>query len=83
MRHLTPLSAWDEHQLHRLLAARVKLARERLGLSQRELARIMQRCGSWIREIESGAQYAPPYLIVSLAGALGVQPGWFYRKVKA
>lgn len=38
----------------------------------------MGRSPSWVREIETGQQYAPPYLIRVLATALGVSAGWFY-----
>ncbi len=50
----------------------------RLGLSQRGLARAMQRSPSWVREIEGGQQFAPPYLLKALATATAVSVAWFY-----
>ena len=50
----------------------------RLGLSRRELARTMRRSPSWVREIEHGQQFAPPYLTKALADALGVSIAWLY-----
>lgn len=60
------------------MGSRVRAARIQLGISQRELARQMDRSSSWVREIESGAQYGPAYLIVALTEALGRDLGWFY-----
>ncbi|MBI3725011.1 helix-turn-helix domain-containing protein [bacterium] len=75
---LTPLSAEEEAILRQTIGLRCHRARERLGLSQRALARVMGRSPSWVREIETAQQYAPPYLIRALAAAAGVSVGWFY-----
>ena len=75
---LTPLGPEEEMLLRRALGLRCQRARQRLDLSQRELARVMGRSPSWVREIETGQQYAPPYLIRALATAIGVSAGWFY-----
>lgn len=60
-----------------LLGARCAIARTRLGLSQRELARRMDKSASWIRECESGAQWCPWWLVIALAEASGRPIGWF------
>jgi len=78
VRPLSPIDAATESALRATLALRVVEARKRLGLSGRALARIMNRSGSWVREVESGAQWPPPYLIAALARALQCSPGWFY-----
>lgn len=61
-----------------LCAARVRVARDGLGISQRELARVMWRSPSWVREIEGATQWPPAYLLVSLAEATGRSVAWFY-----
>jgi transcriptional regulator with XRE-family HTH domain len=75
---LAPLDPSEEISLRQTIGLRCQRARETLGLSQRALARVMRRSPSWVREIETGQQYAPPYLIRALAAATGVSAGWFY-----
>lgn len=64
--------------LRKMLGARVAVARGRAGLSQRGMAKVLARSPSWVREVETGAQYAPPYLLVVLAEATGWSMDWFY-----
>lgn len=64
--------------MRKTLGARVVVARKQVGLTQRGLARALGRSPSWAREVESGAQYAPAYLLVALAEATGWGVGWFY-----
>lgn len=78
VRKLSPLRADEEKVLRLILGARCRTARELLGLSQRALAKTMGRSPSWVREVETGAQYAPPYLVRALATAIGISAGWFY-----
>jgi len=75
---LEPLDSHERDHLRRTIGLRCRRARKRLGLSQRELARAMGRSPSWVREIEQGAQFAPPYLTRALADALGVSVAWLY-----
>jgi len=75
---LTPLDDGDQDLLRRTMGLRCRQARERLGLSQRALARTMDRSPSWVREVEAGEQWAPPYLVSVLARAAGMSVGWFY-----
>jgi transcriptional regulator with XRE-family HTH domain len=75
---LTPLDPREQDLLRKTMGLRCQQARERLGLSQRALARVMDRSPSWVREVESGDQFAPPYLIASLARATELPAGWFY-----
>lgn len=71
------LSTTEETALRVTLGLRVRAARNHLGLSGRALARLCGKSGSWVREVESGAQYAPWYLVVALAEATGWSVGWF------
>ncbi|MBX3467384.1 MAG: helix-turn-helix transcriptional regulator [Planctomycetes bacterium] len=75
---LTPLDPREQDLLRRTMGLRCQQARERLGLSQRALARVMDRSPSWVREVEQGEQWPPPYLLSTLARAAGVPVGWFY-----
>lgn len=75
---LTPLSEADQAELRRMIGERCQRARQQLGLSQRALARLMDRSPSWVREIEAGQQFAPAYLIRALATATRLPVGWFY-----
>jgi transcriptional regulator with XRE-family HTH domain len=75
---LQPLDAREQLLLRQVIGLRCRKAREELGLSQRALAREMERSPSWVREIESGAQYAPAYLIRALATGIGISAAWFY-----
>ena len=75
---LAPLTPSEEALLRQTIGLRCQRAREQLGLSQRALARTMDRSPSWVREVETGQQYAPPYLIRALATATGLSVGWFY-----
>jgi len=75
---LRPLDDQEQLLLRQTIGHRCRKAREQLGLSQRALAKVMDRSPSWVREIESGAQYAPAYLIRALATAAGVSTAWFY-----
>jgi len=75
---LEPLDSHERDHLRRSIGLRCRRARLRLGLSQRELAQVMDRSPSWVREIEKGDQFAPPYLTWALADALGVSVAWLY-----
>lgn len=61
-----------------MIGERCTEARKRLGLSQREVARQLGMSPSWVREYENGAQFAPSWLIVTLAEAARLPVGWFY-----
>jgi len=75
---LVPLGRDEQSLLRQTLGLRCRKARETLGLSQARLADAMCRSASWVREVERGDQYAPPYLLLALARATGRTPGWFY-----
>lgn len=75
---LVPLGDEEQAVLRHTIGIRCRKARYDMGLSQRALAKAMNRSPSWVREIESGAQYAPAYLIRALATATGVSVAWFY-----
>lgn len=78
MESLTPLSDDEQHLLRQTLGIHCRKAREFLGLSRAGLAQTMGRSPSWVREIERGDQYAPPYLLLALARATARSPAWFY-----
>ena len=78
MKPLLPLGKDEQRLLRQTLGVRCRKAREALGLSQARLAEAMDRSASWVREVERGDQYAPPYLLLALARATGHAPGWFY-----
>lgn len=73
-----PLTENEAKALRVRLGRKVAEARRLVGVSQRALAARMGKSPSWVREIESGGQYAPHYLILSLAEAAGVPLSWFY-----
>jgi len=78
MAPLVPLSDQECQVLRRTLGLQCHRAREALGLSQRRLAEVMGRSASWVREIERGDQYAPPYFVAALSRATRCSPAWFY-----
>ena len=51
---------------------RLAEAREQTGLSQRDVARLMQRSPAWISQIELGDYSPDPYELVQLADLYGV-----------
>jgi hypothetical protein len=73
-----PLTKRECGALRSMLGARVAVARKRAALSQRGLAKVLNRSPSWVREVEAGSQYAPPYLLAALAEATGWTMDWFY-----
>ncbi len=75
---LVPLDKREQELLRKTIGLRCRKARLELGLSQRALAKVMKRSPSWVREIERGDQYAPPYLMVALATATGTSVAWLY-----
>ncbi len=77
---LTGPSEAERDLLRRVLGARCRRAREELALTRRQLADALGRSPSWVREIEGGHQYAPPYLVLTLAEALSRPVGWFYGR---
>ncbi|MCO5167494.1 MAG: helix-turn-helix domain-containing protein [Planctomycetes bacterium] len=79
---LTPPDPREQDLLRRTMGLRCQQARERLGLSQRGLARAMDRSPSWVREVEQGEQWPPPYLLTALARATGLPVGWFYGEAE-
>jgi len=72
------LSGAEAAALRKQLGRRVREARKLLGISMRKLAAIMGRSPSWVREVEAGAQYAPHYLVLTLAQAIPRPLAWFY-----
>lgn len=79
---LTPLDPGEQDLLRKTMGVRCRQARERLGLSQRALARAMERSPSWVREVEAGDQFPPAYLIAVLARATALPVGWFYGETE-
>lgn len=76
-RHIVPLSPRAVALLRDEIGLRCAEARARLGLSQRALARALGRSPSWVREVETGQQFAPAYLIIALSRAAELPAGWF------
>lgn len=72
------ISGREKDALRRLLGSRVAAARREVGISQRALAAMQDRSPSWVREIETGEQWAPVYLVTAMAEATGWAIGWFY-----
>jgi len=64
-------------QLHQVVGARVRQAREELGLSQEQCARALGRTQHWLSGLESGIHAAQLYVLVPLAAASGRSLGWF------
>lgn len=81
-RELRVLLEKEREALRFLVGRRVAVARHEIGLSQRALAKVCDRSPSWVREIESGAQWAPAYLLVPLAEITGRSVGWFYGETQ-
>ena len=77
-RGLRPLAGDEVALLQRLIGNQCRKAREELRLTQRALATRMDRSPSWVREVEGGAQWAPPYYLAALARATGHTIDWFY-----
>jgi len=75
---LRPPTDREKAALRATLGCRVSLARGHLKLSQRGLGRVMSMSGSWVREIESGFQFAPAWLLAMLVEATGWNIAWFY-----
>ncbi len=64
--------------LAQVLGERCAEARHRLGYSQRGFAAAMNMSASWVREYEGGHQFAPAWLLVTLAEAARLPVCWFY-----
>jgi transcriptional regulator with XRE-family HTH domain len=60
--------------LQKTLATNVKLARTRLGFSQKHLAELSHLSTTSIREIELGNRFPSPKNIEQLSEALGLRP---------
>jgi transcriptional regulator with XRE-family HTH domain len=60
--------------LQKTLAANIKLARTRLGFSQKHLAELSHLSACSIREIELGKRFPSPKNIEHLSEALGLRP---------
>ena len=78
MNQVVPLDRREQDLLRKTIGLRCRKARGKLDMSQRTMAKAMGRSPSWVREIESGAQYAPAYLLRALASATCVSVAWFY-----
>ena len=63
----------DQH-----LGARIVEARERLGMSQSDVAMRSEIPAQQLAAFEGGSVRIPAIAIASLSRALGVSPGWFY-----
>src|ERR1700676_3058910 len=60
---------------HKALMAALVAARERAGVSQRELARRLERAHSFVGKIESGERQLNVLEFIDVAAALNVGPG--------
>ncbi len=63
----------------RHVGARVRARRVALGLAQQELARRVGITSSRMHKYETGALRIGVGLLFAIAGALGVEPGYFYE----
>lgn len=76
--HVAPPHENTKQALRIVLGERCAEARRRLGYTQRGLAKALDMSPSWVREYEGGAQFAPAWLITTLAEAIGKPVSWFY-----
>jgi|SRR5437764_14898703 len=66
---------------HRALMGALKAARQRVGLTQRDLAKRLGRSHSFVGKIESGERQLNVLEFCELADALGVDPKRLFAKV--
>lgn len=66
---------------HRALMAALKAARQRVGMTQRELARRLGRSHSFVGKIESGERQLNVLEFCELADALGVDARRLFAKI--
>ncbi len=66
---------------HRALMAALKAARERVGMTQRDLAKRLSRSHSFIGKIESGERQLNVLEFCELADALGVDPRSLFARI--
>jgi transcriptional regulator with XRE-family HTH domain len=68
----------DADLLQARIAFNVRLARTRRGLSQRQLARLLDIDPIQVSRWERGLNTPSTTSIIALAGVTDVDPGWFY-----
>lgn len=61
------------------IGQRIQQARERVGMSQRDLAKAVGKTQKAIYEYEAGKRKLPAVELVQFARALGVQVSYFYE----
>ena len=66
---------------HRALMGALKAARQRVGLTQRDLAKRLGRSHSFVGKVESGERQLNVLEFCELADALGVDPKRLFAKV--
>ncbi len=66
---------------HRALMAALKAVRQRVGMTQRDLAKRLSRSHSFIGKIESGERQLNVLEFCELADALGVDPRSLFAKI--
>jgi transcriptional regulator with XRE-family HTH domain len=76
-----PMSIFSKR--YRSLARQLMLARKRLGVTQAELARRLERPQSYVSKSESGERRLDFVELVELAKALGLNPLDLIQKVLA
>lgn len=75
---LVPLDEDEVEELRETLAARVKQAREEAGLTTGDVARAYGKTTQWVRHIENGNQWPPPWYLVALSRLAGRPTGTFF-----
>lgn len=79
---LTMIELTDE-AMTRLIAHRVRLARELTGLSQQRVAQLIDVSFQQVQKYEKGMNRICPAKLARLARATGRSIGWFYDDVAA
>ena len=74
------LTLEEEAELQVLMGQRVHEVRLELGLTQNELGYAFGRSQPWARDVESGRQWPPHWLLAGLSEAAGKPLAWFYER---
>lgn len=64
--------------LRAVMARRVRLVRDKLGLTRNELADAMGKTASWLRKVEGGETWAPHSLLLVLSNTAMLGVDYFY-----
>ena len=78
---MEPVPVWVDQKQYQAVGATLARARERSGLTQQQLAKLLRKPQSFVSNIERGQRRIDVLELLVIVGALGTDPGRVFDEI--